>query len=190
MGVFDAVRHISARDAAERAGLPLQLRGGKAWACCPLHGERTPSLRLYEEAERGWYCYGCHRGGDATALYAALYGLHPLDAAKALAAAFGIPTDGPTPKPQPTMYNLCRALEHWRAERLAELREARRLADGVARCRVAIGGPDAQGDPNFVQAVEARAAADIEIARLEAATPEELAELMEAEGEHEPTKVS
>ena len=56
MSAFDAVRHISALEAAERAGLALKPRGGKAWACCPFHGERTPSLRLYEEAERGWYC--------------------------------------------------------------------------------------------------------------------------------------
>ena len=179
MSLFDAVRHISARDAAERAGLALQLRGGKAWACCPLHGERTPSLRLYDEPERGWYCFGCHKGGDAAKLYAELYHLEPLDAARALAAAFGIPTDGPAQKPAPTVWNLRRALERWRAERLAELREARALADGVCRCRVAIGGPDAWNDQNFIRALEARSEADVEIDRLEAATLGELAAMME-----------
>lgn len=182
MSVFDAVRNISARDAAERAGLALQLRGGKAWACCPLHGERTPSLRLYEDAERGFYCFGCHKGGDAVKLYQELYRLEPLDAAKALASAFGIPTDGPAPKPQPTAYNLRRALERWRADRLAKLREARRSADGVARCRAAADGPEgAWLDENFISAVDTMGAADIEIERLEAATLDELAELMEGE---------
>ncbi len=181
MSVFDAVRNISARDAAERAGLSLQLRGGKAWACCPLHGERTPSLRLYEDAERGWYCFGCHKGGDAAKLYAELYHLEPLDAARALAAAFGIPTDGLAPKPQPTAYNLRRALERWRADRLAKIREARVMADGVCRCRAAIGGPEAWADGNFTSALSARAAADIEIEQTEAATLDELAELMEGE---------
>lgn len=179
MSLFDTVRHISARDAAERAGLALQLRGGKAWACCPLHGERTPSLRLYEDAERGWYCWGCHRGGDAVALYAGLYHLEPLDAAKALAAAFGIAADGPASKPAPTVFNLRRALERWRSDRLAKLREARALADGVCRCRVAIGGPEAWADRNFTCALSARAAADIEIEQTEAATLDELAEMME-----------
>ena len=179
MSLFDAVRHISARDAAERAGLALQLRGGKAWACCPLHGERTPSLRLYEEAERGFYCFGCHRGGDAVKLYAELYHLEPLDAARALAAAFGISTDGPAPKPAPTAYNLRRAIERWRPDRLAKIREARVLADGVCRCRAAADGPEAWADRNFTSALSARAAADIEIDRLEIAPLEELAETME-----------
>ncbi len=30
---------------------------------CPLHEDRTPSLHVYPDAERGWYCYGCSRGG-------------------------------------------------------------------------------------------------------------------------------
>jgi len=182
MSLFDAVRGISARDAAERAGLALQLRGGKAWACCPLHGERTPSLRLYEEAERGFYCFGCHRGGDAVKLYAELYHLEPLDAAKALAAAFGIPTDGPAPKPQPTAYNLRRALERWRADRLTKLREARRGADKACKRRVTALGLGAWDDPEFVQALKARAEADTEIDWYEGATPGELAAWMEADG--------
>lgn len=30
---------------------------------CPFHDDRTPSLHVYEEPERGWYCFGCGRGG-------------------------------------------------------------------------------------------------------------------------------
>lgn len=180
MSIFNEVRHVSAREAAERAGLPIVLRGGKAWTCCPLHGERTPSMRLYEEPERGFYCFGCHKGGDAIKLYAELYRLEPLDAAKALAAAFGIAIDGPLSKQQPTVYNLQRALERFRADRLAALREARTLADGVCRCRVAADGPEASwDDPAFVQALAARAAADVEIEQWESATLENLAEWME-----------
>lgn len=33
--------------------------------CCPLHGEKTPSLQIYEETE-SWFCFGeCGEGGDA-----------------------------------------------------------------------------------------------------------------------------
>lgn len=33
--------------------------------CCPIHGESTPSLHIYEDTER-WHCYGsCGEGGDA-----------------------------------------------------------------------------------------------------------------------------
>lgn len=181
MNLFDALRHISARDAAERAGLILHQRGGKWWTCCPLHGEKTASMAFYE-GDRGWTCFGCHRGGDAVRLYAELFHLQPLEAAKALAAAFGISTDeraGPIPKPTPTVFNLRRALERFRAERLAALREARRLADGVCRCRATINGPEAWNDQNFVGALSARAAADIETDRLEGATLDELALRME-----------
>lgn len=182
MSLFDTVRHISARAAAERAGLALQLRGGRAWACCPIHGEKTPSLRLYDEPERGWFCFGCNKGGDAVRLYAELYHLKPLDAAKALAAAFGIAADGPAPKPQPTAYNLRRALERFRADWLAKLREARTLADGVCRCRATASGPRAWDEPGFVQALRARSEADMEIDWYECATPGDLAARLEASG--------
>lgn len=33
--------------------------------CCPLHGEVTPSLQIYEDTE-SWFCFGsCGKGGDA-----------------------------------------------------------------------------------------------------------------------------
>ena len=38
---------------------------GKGYiACCPIHREKTPSFHIYS-ATNSWYCFGCHRGGDA-----------------------------------------------------------------------------------------------------------------------------
>ena len=91
MSIFDAVRHISTRDAAERAGLVLQRRGSRHWACCPLHGERMPSMCFYDDG--GWHCFGCNKGGDAVSLYRELYRVEPLAAARRLAEAFGISVD-------------------------------------------------------------------------------------------------
>lgn len=54
-------------------------RDGKV--TCPFHRrsdgglERTPSLHMYATAERGWYCFGCGRGGSIIDLAAALYGI-------------------------------------------------------------------------------------------------------------------
>lgn len=31
-------------------------------ACCPMHGEKTPSFFIYPD--NTWYCYGCGKGGD------------------------------------------------------------------------------------------------------------------------------
>lgn len=42
---------------------------------CPLHDDHTPSLHVYREPERGWYCYGCQRGGDIYDLAGALWHL-------------------------------------------------------------------------------------------------------------------
>ena len=40
---------------------------------CPFHDDRTPSLHVYETPERGWYCYGCRRGGTIYDLAACLW---------------------------------------------------------------------------------------------------------------------
>lgn len=37
-------------------------RDGKI--ACPFHVDATPSLHVYREPWRGWYCYGCRRGGS------------------------------------------------------------------------------------------------------------------------------
>ena len=42
---------------------------------CPFHDDRHASLHVYENAERGWYCFGaCRRGGTIYDLAAPLYG--------------------------------------------------------------------------------------------------------------------
>jgi hypothetical protein len=42
---------------------------------CPFHADRTPSLHVYAEPDRGWYCYGCGRGGSIYDLAAAVRGI-------------------------------------------------------------------------------------------------------------------
>jgi DNA primase len=43
--------------------VPLKKRGRDYWACCPFHGEKTPSFSVSKE-KQFFYCYGCHEGGD------------------------------------------------------------------------------------------------------------------------------
>lgn len=97
MSVFDVAGQVTARQAAERAGVAAKQRGHRAWACCPLHGEKTPSMMFDDRG--GWHCFGCNQGGDAIDLYAALYGLPLLDAAYQLAADFGVAVDDSRPSP-------------------------------------------------------------------------------------------
>lgn len=63
MTIMEAVpiikRSITSRQIVEHYGFK-PTRGG--YICCPFHGEKTPSLKVHKS---GWYCYGCHEGGDA-----------------------------------------------------------------------------------------------------------------------------
>lgn len=44
----------------------LQLYGyrtKRGFMCCPFHGEKAPSLKVYKDTG-GWHCFGCDRGGS------------------------------------------------------------------------------------------------------------------------------
>jgi hypothetical protein len=75
-------RHLWSKTADPLAAIPPRVyferltgravgRSGKA--CCPFHDDRTPSLHVYEEPLRGWYCFGCGRGGSIYDLAALLW---------------------------------------------------------------------------------------------------------------------
>lgn len=61
--------------------------------CCPFHNDRTPSMKLNEEC---FYCFGCGAHGDVVALTAQLFDFPPAEAAKKLAADFGIVEQKPS----------------------------------------------------------------------------------------------
>jgi hypothetical protein len=61
---------------------------------CPFHDDRTPSLHVYEDADRGWYCFGCARGGSIYDFAAHVWGVETRGQAfnglhDALCAVFG-----------------------------------------------------------------------------------------------------
>jgi hypothetical protein len=51
-------------------------RSGKV--CCPFHEDRTPSLHVYDDPGRGWYCFGCGRGGSIYDLASLLWVVRPI----------------------------------------------------------------------------------------------------------------
>jgi hypothetical protein len=60
--IADRLAAIPPRVYFERlTGQPVD-RSGKTR--CPFHEDRTPSLHVYEDPSRGWYCFGCGRGGS------------------------------------------------------------------------------------------------------------------------------
>ena len=44
---------------------------------CPLHEDSTPSLHVYDDPGRGWFCFGCRRGGSIYDLAGALWDIEP-----------------------------------------------------------------------------------------------------------------
>jgi CHC2 zinc finger len=95
--VIDAAKRlVPVLDLAQLLAGPTALRrmGADRWtALCPLldHSEKTPSFVVYPE-DRGWYCYGCLRGGDVVKLAAFAWGIDRADVAAAeVLLAFGHP---------------------------------------------------------------------------------------------------
>ena len=91
MDLFTQIKMaVSVKEAAEYYGLEVN-RG--SMICCPFHADRTPSMKLNEEY---FYCFGCGAHGDVVALTAQLFRLSPADAARKLAADFGIAEQKPS----------------------------------------------------------------------------------------------
>ena len=91
MNRFEVVKNaVTPRMAAERYGLPV--RQGNM-VCCLFHNDRTPSMKLNEDY---FYCFGCGATGDVIDLVARLFNLSSYDAAKKLAADFGIVEQKPS----------------------------------------------------------------------------------------------
>lgn len=70
----DFLRTLSPRRyVGELAGIDV---GTKAKIRCPLpdHDDPEPSFHVYPTAEKGWYCFGCKRGGDIYSLAGLLAG--------------------------------------------------------------------------------------------------------------------
>ena len=91
MDLFTQIKMaVSVKEAAEYYGLEVN-RG--SMICCPFHADRTPSMKLNEDY---FYCFGCGASGDMIDLAARLFGLSGYDAAKKLAADFGITEQKPS----------------------------------------------------------------------------------------------
>jgi DNA primase len=78
---------LSMRQVAERYGFEPN-RGG--YIRCPFHSEKTPSLKMYSQPNRGWVCLGCHAGGTAIDFVMRLFNLDFRSAVVRICNDFGI----------------------------------------------------------------------------------------------------
>lgn len=57
---------------------------------CPFHGEKTASLKVYEDPRRGWHCFGCGAGGSVIDLAMLWYGTNYQDTVRRLNDEFSL----------------------------------------------------------------------------------------------------
>lgn len=167
-GMFDACKAISAKDAADRAGLKLTRKGNKHWTNCFLHDDRTASLAIYDDG--GWYCFSCHAGGDAVKLYELLYDLKPADAAKKLSADFDVKASDQKPRKILTARDLQKTIDDIKWRRINMLLDMKHKAQ--ARIND-LGDQPSNHDKVFAEVAKSSAAQDL-INRIELLTGDDL----------------
>lgn len=92
-------------------------RCGKAK--CPFHGEKTASLKVYEDPKRGWHCFGCGTGGSVIDLAMRWYGMNYRDTTERLNEEFGLRLPIHKRRPQSEIDAINEEIERKRAERQA-----------------------------------------------------------------------
>ncbi|HAS60328.1 MAG: DNA primase [Algoriphagus sp.] len=69
--------------------VPLKKKGQNLWACCPFHGEKTPSFSV-SPAKQIYKCFGCGKAGDPLQFVMDIEGIGFQEAIKHLAGKYGI----------------------------------------------------------------------------------------------------
>ena len=169
MNLFETVKAaVTPRMAAERYGLPIQ-QG--SMVCCPFHADRTPSMKLNEDY---FYCFGCGASGDVIALTAQLFNLPPVEAAKKLAADFGIAGQKPS---------ILAKLQRGKSQAEAERRCFRVLGDYLQilqdwKENCAPQSPEDAIDPRYAEACHMLERIENMLDILACGTPQERAEVV------------
>ena len=169
MNLFETVKAaVTPRMAAERYGLPIQ-QG--SMVCCSFHADRTPSMKLNEDY---FYCFGYGATGDVIDLAARLFGLSSYDAAKKLAADFGITEQKPS---------ILARLQRGKSQEEAERRCFRVLGDYLQilqgwKTNCAPQSPEDAIDPRYAEACHMLERIENMLDILTYGTPKERAEVV------------
>ena len=169
MDLFTQIKMaVSVKEAAEYYGLEVN-RGNMV--CCPFHNDRTPSMKLNEDY---FYCFGCGATGDVIALVARLFNLSSYDAAKKLAADFGIVEQKPS---------VLTKLKRSKSQAELESRSFRVLGDYLQilqdwKAHCAPQSPEDAIDPRYAEACHMLERIENMLAILTFGTPKERAEVV------------
>jgi len=178
-----AVQSPEAISIAQKAGLILHQKGTRFWTCCPLHGEKTPSMCFFPDGK--YHCFGCGAHGDAADLYAALHGVSLAEALRIVKGE----SFRPAPR-APTAADLRRKVEAWKswkwAQACAELHEAQAVMIQIENTHTAA---QLMTLDAYWEAIDRMAAANDTLNLLESASPAQLLKMC-AEDKWEHTKMN
>lgn len=114
---------VSAVDVCRVYGIQTDRAG---FTRCPFHNEKTASMKVYD-GTRGYYCFGCHKGGDVINLVQGYFGLQFVDAAKKLNDDFNLGLDLTPQKRETGRAALAAAKARYKEQK--QIREARRTVE-------------------------------------------------------------
>lgn len=93
------------------SALPLKKAGANYVACCPFHGEKTPSFTV-SQTKQFYHCFGCGAHGTAISFLMEQHGLGFVEAVEELAKRVGVvvPKEARDaqrpPRPAPDLYEI------------------------------------------------------------------------------------
>ena len=77
----------------------LKQKGDKYWGLCPFHNEKTPSFSVTEDKNM-FYCFGCHKGGNAFDFLIEMENLSFFEAFKRLGETAGVEVESKKESPE------------------------------------------------------------------------------------------
>jgi DNA primase len=86
--IQDLLNRVDIVDVVERY-VPLKKAGANYVACCPFHGEKTPSFTV-SQSKQFYHCFGCGAHGTAIGFMIEYAGVGFIDAVKDLAQSAGM----------------------------------------------------------------------------------------------------
>jgi len=95
-GFLDELRARVTLSALIGQSLKIDKAGREFKACCPFHGEKTPSFTI-NDAKGFYHCFGCGAHGDAIRWMIDQRGLTFIDAVRDLAQGVGLEVPAPSP---------------------------------------------------------------------------------------------
>ena len=69
--------------------VPLKKKGREYWACCPFHGEKTPSFSV-SPGKQFYHCFGCQKSGNAVGFLMDYDHMEFVEAIEYLAGTLGL----------------------------------------------------------------------------------------------------